>query len=229
MRVLALGDFHLPWILWDALAEARDFAKFYKPDLIVQMGDFGDQYAWSRWPKDPTAPNPQMEWDMFEASVHKVHHMFGGKIPWIILDGNHCRRVMMRATEAMLPKQLVKSIDELFPYDNWKWHVGPRPLVIDGVNYVHGDEIEGAGNAIAKARLCSRSTIQGHDHKGYLEFIDTFDHHIWGMGVGCFIDSASLAAKYARRNLGRCWVGWGTSTNGEPHLYRSRLKRGTDE
>lgn len=220
MKILVLGDLHIPYVLWDALAAAHDFSKWYKPDVIIQVGDLTDQGAWSRFDKDTDQPNPHDEWLALEDQLHAVHRLFGTKTPWLQLEGNHCRRIMHRATGAGIPKQLVRTMDELFPFKNWKWHISDDPLIVDGIAFVHGDE--SAGSGIIKARRTGRSLVQGHDHIAYLEYIDTYDREIFGMSVGCLLDRKTLAARYARRNLGRCWIGWATITDGEPHLYSYR-------
>ncbi len=216
MRIMALGDTHFPFTRWDALEAAADFAKSYKPDLIIQVGDFIDAHNWSKWTSPTDAPNSHDEWNLTIESVGKFQHMFR-KWPVVILEGNHCRRAMMRATESKIPKQLIKTMDEMFTFDNFTWHMSHRPFMRDGVYYIHGDEM--GGNAYQKAQRAGHSIVQGHDHAAYLHFINTFERQIFGMSIGAFLDPSSVAGRYAAKNLMKMWCGWSTITDSKPHLY----------
>lgn len=214
MRILVLGDTHLPWVLWPCVESAARFADKYKPDLVIQVGDFTDQYSWSKYPKDPLAPNAGLEWQLVQEAAYKFADFF----PQMkILEGNHCRRYMYRALEAGVPKQLIKRLDEEFDTQGWKFHTEPEPLVVDNIAFIHGDEM--AGHAGLKSQRMGMSVVQGHDHLGYLHFTCTFYHRIFGMSVGTLMDPKSIAAKYASKNPMRCWLGWATITDGVPHLH----------
>jgi hypothetical protein len=221
MRIMFLGDLHAPWILWEVLQAAADFAEEYKPDLIVQVGDLIDAKMWSKHPKDPD-DCASIEWGELEISLERVHKLFP---ELTILSGNHDRRIMNRANDVSLPHQLVKSLKEAFPYKGWTWHVDGSPLIADGIRIIHGDET--LGNAWQKAQRMGECVAQGHDHMAYLQYVNTFDRQIWGMSVGTFMDGASAAGRYAARNPFRCWHGWATATNGVPalHPYDLRVKK----
>lgn len=223
MRVLVLGDMHLPWVNWRALRAAATFAEAYNPDVVVQVGDFIDGYNWSRFQRAPDAPAASEEWDMVERAARQFHDMFPGDLMVHIIEGNHDRRYQMRAFEANLPTQLVRPLAELFPYSNWNFWVRQRPMVIDGVDYIHGDE--GPGNAHRKASLTGHSVVQGHLHRDAgVRYIDTFGRQVFGMDVGTLMDTRSIAGRYANKALLRSFLGWGTVTDGIPqiHPYRSR-------
>lgn len=214
---MVLGDTHLPWINWQAIEHAADHARSYKPDCIVQVGDLIDGYNWSMYKKAIDSPNAAAEWDQTELAVNNLRNKFKKDIQWHILEGNHCRRYMMRATEVNIPRKLIRSLDEIFPYDNFKWHVEPRPLVLDGVSFIHGDEM--AGNAWQKAQRMGQNLCQGHDHLGYLQYIQTFKHRIFGMSVGTLMDTESIVGRYAAKNCMRSWIGHATITDGVPQLH----------
>lgn len=222
MRIFVLGDLHLPWPSWTCLKLAAKFVKQYNPDLIVQVGDFIDAHSWSRFPRMPFSPSAEQEWQMVEKATAKLHAMFPEDLNWYILEGNHDRRLQMRAFEVQLPGQLTRPLSELFPFANWKWHVHQRPLVVDGVSYIHGDEIAGKHARIAEA--IGRSVVHGHHHKdASIAYADTFDRQVWTMNVGCAFDQESVAAYYAKKSVMRSWIGWATVTDGLPQLYPLRL------
>lgn len=217
MKILVVGDTHLPWTVWDLVQECAKEARRGKYDAIVQLGDFSDQHMWSRHAKYADSPSAELEWDQTEEAVKRFVSLFPKNIPMLILEGNHCRRIMMRATEAQVPRKLVRRMDEIFDLpDNVVWHLDSKPLILDGVRYIHGDEL--GGNAWQKAQRMGVSIMQGHDHQGYVHYVNTFDHRIWGASAGCMMDAHSIAARYAAKNAMRCWLGWAVVEDSVPRL-----------
>lgn len=153
---------------------------------------------------------------MVEASVARLHRLFDPNKRMYILNGNHCRRPMMRALEAQIPAQLIRPLHELFPFENWAWWVEQKPLVLDGINFIHGDE--SPGKPIVKAKTLGRCVVQGHTHRGSIDWEQLFRHRVFGMEVGTLMDVKSIAARYANRNLLRSWIGWARVEDGTPHL-----------
>lgn len=215
---LIIGDVHAHFVDWTVLEEIRGFARHYKPDLIIQMGDLIDAHNWGKYLRYPDSPSAAEEWDLTEETIHKIHAMFKG-FNLVILEGNHCRRPMMRALEVNLPKKLIRPLSDLFPFDNWRWHVEPKPFVQEGVAYVHGDEIPGCNTAWQKAARMGMSVVQGHDHQGEIKFLNTFQHRIFGMSVGTVMNQDSIGARYASKNPLKCFKGFATVTDGAPILY----------
>lgn len=216
MKILVLGDVHLPFTNWSCVQACATFAKSYKPDLIIQVGDITDQYNWSLYKREPDGPNATLEFEMMIESFKRFHSYFKS-YDIKILFGNHDKRKMLRAFEVNIPKAMIKTLDELFPYENIIWHTSVEPFVADNTIFIHGDEM--MGNAWQKAQRLGHSLVQGHDHLGYLNYINTFKKQIFGMSAGCMIDAQSIAARYAAKNPMRCWLGWATVTDGIPHLY----------
>lgn len=228
MKVAVLGDLHQPWVLWPLIKRFAKWLDSYQPDLIVQVGDFIDGYNWSRFQKHQDAPSPDDEWSMVKASTAKLQAMLPSNLRMHIQEGNHDRRLQLRAMEAQLPGQLVRPLREQFPYGNWEFHVHARPLVIDGVAYIHGDEVSGEGTA--KSAAVGRSTVHGHEHaKAGIDYAVTFDRQHWTMNVGCCLDGEAIAARYARKSIVRSWLGWGAVTNGRPELYPWALLKGSQK
>jgi len=221
MRVLVIGDTHLPWIDWRAATALARFCSEYQPDIIVQVGDFIDAQAWSKHPKHTDSLSPDHEWNLVEKASSRFHSLFPSDTRLYIIEGNHDRRHKMRALEASIPSQLVRPLSAMFPFENWIWWVQQKPLTLDGVDYVHGDEL--AGNAHTKASRCGRSIVQGHLHSDAgLKYIRSFHRMTFGLDVGCMMDLKSIAARYANKRLLRSWIGWATVTDGVPQLFPFR-------
>lgn len=215
MKILALGDLHFPFVNRTALAAAISFAKSYKPDHIVQVGDFIDGYNWSLFKRAPDSPSAELEWNQTELAVTQFFEQLS-KFKITVLEGNHCRRYMLRAMEANLPRKLVKTLSELFPFDNVHWHMTPEPFVLDNVAFIHGDEM--AGNVAQKAQKLGMNLVQGHTHLASLSYINTFRQQIFAMEIGALIDGQSIACRYAAKNPMRTWTGLATITDGVPTL-----------
>lgn len=225
MKVLVLGDTHFPFCDWAALQAAADFAKSYKPHRIVQVGDFLDRFNWSRFVRYPDSPSAKDEFDDTLLALERFRKMFGERVPMTILQGNHDRRLLMRAWDVNIPEQLIRPMKEIFPHKNWTFHPDQDPFMFDGVCYVHGDEGPG-GKAFNKAKQMGINVVQGHLHRDAgVNYIRTFNKEFFGLDVGCLMDRGSVAARYSRKDLLQAWIGWATVTDGIPHLYPYRKKK----
>lgn len=216
--IFVLGDIHLPWCDWDALKEVAEEIKLAErrgDDVtVVQVGDLLDARAWSKYPKGPADENAQREWDEAEAAMDKLYEL----IPQMhILLGNHDERFAKKAMESMLPKQLIKSLDEYFNFDGWKWHTADAPLEVDGIAFIHGDSFPIPVPATAALRL-GQSVCYGHTHTAQLQYIVTFKKRIFSMNVGWLGDESKSAFSYARKSPNRSFKGYGVIIDGVPHL-----------
>jgi predicted phosphodiesterase len=213
-RILVLGDLHLPFCDWDVLEQAREFKVKHKPDLIIQTGDLTDQKAWSRFLKDPEDDSPESEWTKTVAASKELAKMFP---EMEILDSNHDRRYVKKAAEAGIPKIMLRTLDELFPFKGWNWHLEPEPFVVGDIAFMHGDELQ--GSVRSKVQTLGMNVVQGHTHKAELIYNCTYNKRYFGMDVGCMVDAKSAAFNYAARSLTKIWVGFGYIQDGVPYLF----------
>lgn len=216
--IFVLGDMHLPYMDMYAISEIADeidIAKERGDDVtVVQVGDIGDQRAWSKYPKDGECENAQLEWDKFEQCMLQLHEM----IPEMhILFGNHDERVAKRAADAQLPRQLIKTLDKYFDFPGWKWHTSEHPLEIDGVAFIHGDTFPIPTPQSAALRL-GQSVCYGHTHQAHLSYVTTYKKRMFSMNVGWLGDERQSAFNYARKSPHKCWKGYGLIIDGMPHL-----------
>lgn len=217
MKVLAVGDLHKPWCLWPLLNRIAKRAHEWKPDYLVQVGDMVDGKAWARFDKDTDAPNADLEFSMVERSFERLDRLLPKSLPKIILVGNHDLRHLTKATQAQIPSQLIKSLPEALHLPGWTWHTKRAPLILDGVAYIHGDEVDGSG--IAVHRQTGYPTVHGHLHvKASICYDSTWDRDVWTMNVGTAWDRESVAARYGSRRVTKSWIGWGEVENRLPAL-----------
>ena len=216
--IFVLGDIHLPWCDWDALehiAEEINIAKKRGDEVeVVQIGDLFDQRAWSRFPKEGDAENAQLEWDQSEAAADRLNDL----IPEMkIIFGNHDERIAKKATEGLVPKQLIRSLDEYFCYDGWEWHTSDHPLEIDGIAFIHGDTFP-IPRPIAAALRLGQSVVYGHTHQGALAYVTTHNRRMFSLNVGWLGDEKCAAFQYARGSPHKCFKGYGVIIDNVPHL-----------
>lgn len=215
--IICLPDQHLPWPDWNAIKEVSKVYHHYKRQkkrvCVVNLGDIIDAKAWSRFPKDNDDLSAQLEWDQVIVAMEKLHKLLPEQQ---LLLGNHDRRLVVKALEANLPRQLVKGLDDLFPYNGWKWHTHSKPLVIDDIIFMHGDEM--AGTVAQKANKLGKSVVQGHTHKGSLTYTNTFTHNVFGMECGWIGDENGMGARYASKHPVLCFKGFAVIENGAPRL-----------
>ena len=216
--IFFLGDVHLPYHDKKSIEKVADAIKQSQDDgddvKVVQVGDLADQRAWSRFPKDGDVDNAQKEFDDTVTSMEWLHKL----IPDMhIIFGNHDRRIAMRASDSQIPRQLIKSIDQVFNFPGWKWHVSDTPLIIDGIAVIHGDEYPIPNPSSACLRL-ARSVVYGHTHQGRLEHVRLFDRSMFAMNVGWLGDETQSAFNYSKRSPARYWTGYGVIVDGVPFL-----------
>lgn len=220
MKIMVLGDLHAPYADRKALYWASLIRHQYQPDIIIQVGDIVDMKAWSRFPKSPEDENPALEWKKTAKEMKYIHQLFP---EMKILLGNHSVRVARKALEAGIPKELIRSLEEVFDFEGWSWHLTDKPLIVDNIAFVHGDE--SPGNISVKTRQYGMSVVQGHSHKASLSYINLFDKQMFAAEVGWLGNDQELAFAYASKSPNRSWSGLMLITDGVPHLlpYGSSL------
>ena len=135
----------------------------------------------------------------------------------IILGSNHDRRFIKKATEAGLPKFMIRSLKELVQIKGWTWHLGPDPLVINGnIACLHGDELQGA--PIIKATKLGMNIIQGHTHQASIQYLQTFKKQLWAVDPGCMVDKKGAAFDYAASSLTKVFTGFGIVQDNVPQI-----------
>jgi hypothetical protein len=137
-RILFVPDVHRPYHdkrAWKLFLKA---AKRFKPDILVQLGDFADFYAVSAHDKDPKralrfdeeVADVNVGLDELEAIGASVNH---------ITLGNHCHR-LQRYLQTKAPELYsVLSVEELFQLKKRGWKVTQyrEHLRIGALNITH--------------------------------------------------------------------------------------------
>lgn len=222
MRVLAVGDLHLPHTRRGYLQFCRDISRQYKCDTVVMLGDVVDLHAVSYHEKHPDADGPTTEVLKAKAAVMEWYKAFPKAT---VVVGNHDRLLIRKAATGSVPELALKSFSEMWNTPNWRW---VNSTTIDSVLYVHGD---GCGGGIHPAyntmRKMAQSVVMGHHHTAAgFKFLCNSDRRLFGMDVGCGLAWDAIQFLYQERNPCKPVIAVGTVIDNVPQLHVMPCGRG---
>ena len=202
-RILVIGDIHAPFTLDGYLEFCEDMYARYNCNQVIFIGDIIDNHYASFHATDPDGMGGGDELDVAIEHVRLWSESFPVADVCI---GNHDRIIMRKAFDSQIPSRWIKSYNEVLG-TNWNW---VEQVVYDDVQYIHGE----GGTARTKYKNDMMSTVQGHIHtQAYVEWSVGKMFKIFGMQVGCGIDSKSYAAAYAK-NFKKQAIGCGVVIGG---------------
>lgn len=203
-RILAIGDLHAPFELDGYFEFCKETYRKYNCNQVVFIGDIIDNHYSSFHTTDPDGMGGADELEFAIAAIQK----WSAEFPVAdVCIGNHDRMIMRRAFDSAIPKIWIRSYNDVLG-TNWNW---VERVVYDGVQYVHGE----GGTARTKAKNDMMSTVQGHIHtQSYTEWLVGRNFRVFGMQVGCGIDSSAYAAAYAK-HFKKQAIGCGVILGGE--------------
>lgn len=210
-NVLIIGDTHEPFCQEGYLDHCLKVQKEYDCGSIVHIGDLVDNHAVSYHESDPDGRSPG---DEFKMALDNCDEWYKAFPEAVICIGNHDRLPFRKAFTAGLPKNWLKSYQEMFNSPKgWKWDF---VHTINGVIYQHGTGLSGEMASINAARENRTSTVIGHLHTvSNIRFLASHKDLIFGMSVGCGIDHHKYAFAYGRENTRKPVLGCGVVINGK--------------
>lgn len=220
MNVLVIGDTHFPFVHKKYLDFCLRIRDAYKCDKVVHSGDLVDFGSISYFEKDPDAWSPKDEMSRVDKIITKWHK----EIPeMLICRGNHDRLVDRKGKTAGLPSRVFKSFREMWKLPE-KW-IDDWAFEIDGVKYTHGTGYGGRYPHIQAAYDNRQSTVIGHLHSVCgVEWTGNKKNAVFGMCVGCGINSKSHAFAYGRDHKRQPIISCGVVTdngrNARPVIMR---------
>lgn len=224
MKVLVISDTQAPFQHKDALKFLKALKAKLRPDRVVHIGDEIDYYAISRFDPDPShVENPLVE--LQRALDEFMYPLYAAFPKCDVMNSNHKDRIVSRAKRGGLPKEWLKSYEEIIEAPpGWKWR---DSLVLDGVRYEHGHALSGSSHTVAyRAALMSRrSIVFGHFHSSPgFTYINGAEGEIFGFNVGCLMDRKAYAAAYFQ---GPKWssLGTGVVIDGIPKYVPMKLNK----
>ena len=215
MRVLVIGDLHLPADVKGYFSFCKDMQKKYRCNKTIFIGDILDNEAISFHDKNPELPGAAEELRLSSIKLKKWHDGF--KEAEVII-GNHDARIFRKAFKTGIPTSYIKQYSEVYNTPKWKWRYD---YVIDDVYYVHGDKWTGATPSFTAARSMMRSVVSGHSHSVCgINFIQGAQKtkRIFGMNVGSGVDESHPSMLYSAPHLKKAIISCGIIIDGQ-HPY----------
>jgi hypothetical protein len=210
--ILCVPDIHAPFEHPNALEFVAGMIDVYEPDEIVCLGDEIDGYMFSQFDKDPDAMGAT---DELEMTIERLQDWYAIIPKMKICLGNHTLRYLKRATQAGLPKHLIRSVREIIHAPKgWQW---ADEWFIEDIRFFHGEPY--GGKTAARNMLADRKQNQVHGHLHSLAGVTyemTPDGLKWVLSCGCLIDSDTYAFRYSKRNRVQDILGCGVIVEGTP-------------
>lgn len=198
LKVVAVPDLHLPWVCWKKINTVYGIIDNENPDIIIQLGDLKDRFAFSRFARSHDVMSPEEE--IIEARNGAVNfwkniHKAAPKAKKIQLLGNHCAR-LQRVVIEKFPEiySIVQKADkDLFKFKNVKTIEDHRDgIEIEGVFYCHG-WLTKIGD---HAKYFLKPVVHGHTHRGGVFHMNAGGKSIWELDCGYLADQSQVPLQY---------------------------------
>ena len=187
-RILVIGDLHEPFCLDGYLDFCKETYAKYNCNKVVFIGDVIDSSYSSYHETDADGMGGA---DELEFAIKKLSKWYKAFPDADVTLGNHDRIIIRKAQSSNIPSKWIKEFGEVLETPNWRF---VTDVYYDDVRYVHGDK---SGKARMAAKRDMVSTVSGHYHTDfYCEWMFGKTRAIFGMAVGCGIDSKSYAMGY---------------------------------
>ncbi len=208
MNRLIIADLHEPFAYPTYLRFCKDQYKELEAEEAIFIGDIVDNHALSHFVSDPDGFSPGDEYRATKKMVKKWHDAFPGAK---VLIGNHDARPYKQATQAGIPKGMMRNWNEIWDTPTWEW---APSFVIDGVKYVHGTRSSGPTAALRRAIAARQSLVMGHTHSfAGVQYHASRKDLIFGLNVGWGGDDKTYAFEYGAEAPNRGCVGCGLVVN----------------
>jgi predicted phosphodiesterase len=203
-RILIIGDLHAPFVLPEYLEHCKQTYANYNCNQVIFIGDILDNHAFSYHEPDPNGLSAGNELIKAKKYIKDWYKEFPVAD---VLIGNHDRMASRKAMTGGVPSAWIKSYNDVLGTPKWNWC---ETIVYDNVLFEHGE----GGQAARKAQNNMMSSVCGHTHtSAYVQWFVGKKFKVFGMQVGCGVDSTSYAAAYAR-NFKKQAIGCGVVIGG---------------
>ena len=202
-NILVIGDLHAPFTLPNYLKFCREQQELYNCGTVVFIGDIIDNHYSSYHESDPDGYSAGDELDRAIDMIKDWYRTFPKAT---VIIGNHDRLVYRKAFTAGVSKRWIRDYKDVLNTDGWDFR---ENIVLFNIDFNHGE----GGTAKNRMKTQLRSQAQGHLHSElYVEYAVGANFIVFGMQVGCGIDSKSYAMAYGR-NYKKQAIGCGVVLN----------------
>lgn len=213
IKILVIGDCHIPFHNKPTVRNIMKAIKEEKPTHVVQIGDLLDQYNFSRFTKKnimTAVKEIKLARKYSKQMWEDVRKNAPGVKCYQIL-GNHCVRLTKRIAEKVPEAyELVKEkLDELYTFKGVRTiYDGRTELKICGITFMHGYRSK-LGDHM---RYNRSSTVCGHSHVGGVVYEQSNGRTIWELNAGYCADEKSEPLKYRPQSTSKWTLGYGLIT-----------------
>lgn len=205
-KILCLGDTHFPFAHREAIEFVTRFAKDYKPDVIVQVGDLYDMYAHSKFPRSLWGYDPRQELQLGREMAEELWGKLECKRKYQLL-GNHCVRPIKRLLENYPAGELFFEFAKWFEFPGVETLKSEREILkIGSANFMHGH----LGKLGAHMEKFLMNVVCGHTHRGGVVFKALEDRILWELNCGYLGDETTKALGYQPTKIASWTLGLGT-------------------
>ncbi len=188
-NILVIGDLHEPFCLDGYLDWCLEQYEAFNCNQVIFIGDIIDAHGFSYHEPDPDGMSSGLE---LETAIKKIAKWYEAFPYADVMIGNHDRMASRKAMSGGIPAAWIRSYNEVLNTPNWNW---AESVIYDDVLYEHGE----GGQAAAKAKNNLMSSVCGHTHTlAYTQWFVGKRFKVFGMQVGCGVDSTTYAAAYAK-------------------------------
>jgi UDP-2,3-diacylglucosamine pyrophosphatase LpxH len=188
-NVLVIGDLHLPFTLKGYIAFCKAQQKKHKCNRVIFIGDILDNHYSSYHESDPDGLGGG---DELQKTIEHLRAWYKAFPKADVVIGNHDRIIMRKAHTSCIPKEWIKSYQDVLQVPRWRFQ---DSFEYDDVLYIHGEGVTARTKAVRE----SQSVVQGHRHaEGYVWFNPRRKGSYFGMQVGCGTDMDTYAMAYAK-------------------------------
>jgi len=187
-RILVIGDLHEPFCLDGYLKFCKETYLKYNCNKVIFIGDIIDNHYSSYHESSADGLGGKYE---LEQAVKKLSKWYKAFPVADVTLGNHDRIIIRKAQSSNIPSQWIKEYKEVLKTPKWNY---VTDVFYNDVRFVHGDK---SGKPRMATKRDMVSTVSGHYHTDmYVDWMFGKTRAIFGMAVGCGIDSSSYAMGY---------------------------------
>ena len=192
----------------------------YSPDRVIHIGDETDNHAMSFHDSDPNLFSAGEEHEKAREVIWKIEDLYS-KVD--VIESNHGSLWYRKAKAYGIPREAIRSYEEILMTQKWKWHFELTLRLPNGSPcYFHHGR---SANVLLTSQHMGMPAVQGHYHEKFnIQYWGTSERLNWGMNVGCLVDDDSLAFTYNNSNLKRPVIGCGMIIDSQPKLMPMVLK-----
>jgi len=188
-NLLVIGDLHAPFDLDGYLQFCRKQQELFNCGTVLFIGDVIDLHYSSYHNSDPDGYGAGEELDRAVDRLEAYHNMFPNSD---VIIGNHDRLAYRKAFSSGLSKRWIRDYKDVLNTPTWNFVERVNWFGID-INHGEGGSAKGR----MKKELCSQ--VQGHLHSElYVEFLQGNGLQIFGVQVGCGVDTTKYAFEYGK-------------------------------